>query len=440
MPFQLRPYQTATGVLLVLKLALLASLLAGNPHLFLYGDGNGYVQRAALLLQSGIFGMADGAGAVHPDSYRLPAYPVFLAATSFASGTAQLAVWSGIQLVIYHLWLLVIGAWIARRHGERSALYFVIALSLTLPWVHYVTTVHSDFQFAMLLFTGVVLMISAHEPETPRLSRAAFAAICLGVAALTRPDLVFLPIWLAALIGATSLWNRLTGYRVDVMPVTLSTLGTFGFMALWALRNLVSTGEFVFTSVTDTVNRYFAGNIGATPPTGGSLLESVELMLRNGARIVVDFVPALAQIFFNPSRWYLHRYFESWGIRLSSTDVPLSKIGFFALPLSEQVYMVVGAALPLALVCVFLWVLFRIWRKRTAVASWSMILMLWIMAYLVLQKGVWGALTIGSGPRYAMSIWPFVIYIGALAFTRPAPFTTPDQTVDFASSPGGRGA
>jgi hypothetical protein len=389
-------------------------------------------------LQSGIFGMADGAGVVHPDSYRLPAYPVFLAATSFASGTAQLAVWSAIQLVIYHLWLLAIGAWMARRHGEGSALYFVLALSITLPWVHYVTTIHSDFQFAMLLFSGVVLMVSAHEPQAPRLSRAAFAAICLGVAALTRPDLVFIPIWLAVLIGGALLWIKLTGDRIDILPMTFGALGTFAFMALWTFRNLISTGEFVFTSVTNTVNRYFAGNIGTTPPTGGSLLESVELMFRNGARVVVDFVPALAQIFFNPSRWYLHRYFESWGIRLSSTDVPLSKLGFSALPLSEQVYMVVGVSLPLALVCVFLWALFRISRKRVAIASWSLIVMFWVMAYLVLQKGVWGALTAGSGPRYAMSIWPFVIYFGALAFTRPAPFTAPDQVADPASSPGGR--
>lgn len=425
MPANLHPYQIAVGVLLAIKIALFVSLVAGNPDMFVYGDGLEYVARARGLLEWGVYGSFAPDGSYSANAFRLPAYPAFLAGLAWITpGLAQGLVWSTAQLLLFHTWLLAAGGWIAHRQGGHAALYFVVGLSLPLPWVHYVMAVHSDYLFALLTFSAVMLLMSANEPAADRMRFTIGAAVCMGLAALTRPDLVFLPFWLIVPITGAAIWNIRRSPKVAIGPNAIVALAAFGFMALWTVRNFVQTGRVVFTSVTDTVVVFFARNIDATAVggQGTGLIETLELMVKNGARILAEFVPALAQLFFNPSRWYLHRYFESWGAELASKDVPYTELGFSGLAMAEQVYLVIGVMVPIALFAVAARGLYRLLRGHVTAALWPIFVMLWIMAYLVLQKGVWGALTPGSSPRYAMSIWPFVIYLGALAFARQGHF------------------
>jgi hypothetical protein len=424
MPANLRPYQFAVGILLAVKSALFISLVVGNPDMFLYGDGLEYVARAKDLVAFGVYGNYAPDGTFAANAFRLPGYPAFLAITTVSSGTTQTLVWSSVQLLLFHAWLLIAGGWICRRHGGRSALYFVVALSVPLPWVHYVMAIQSDFLFAVLTFSAVMLTMTAFEPTSSRVGCTLGAIFCMASASLTRPDLVFAPFWLVPFIAAAAIWNRRAPGSVVVWPTASVAAASLGAMVLWALRNYVETGRLVFTSLTDMVIRFFSSHVDASTPTGSGLglVEAVELMFRNGWRVIAEFVPALAQVFFNPSRWYLHRYFESWRIDLATKDVPFSQLGFSGLALAEQVFVIVGVLVPLALFAVLLRALYLMWRRRIPVQPWPLALLLWTMAYLVLQKGVWGALTPGSGVRYAMSIWPFIVYLGGLAFTDPALF------------------
>jgi hypothetical protein len=410
--------------LFLLKLALLGSLTLSNPGAFLMGDGFEYQTRADTLAATGRFGTLGAGGVVSDDAYRLPGYPAFLSVLRFSDGPERIALWSLLQLVIYHLWLLMVCRWLRNRLGGRSAIFFAVALSLTLPWTHYVAVIHSDFLFALLLFSGALLLLAAQDEGHPALILGGGAALFLGAAALTRPDLVFLPFWLLLLAGAGVVWNARrppSGARFATAPVLIAAFGSLASMAAWATRNYLVAGRFTYTSVIDTVVMFFASSADkpVTAEAGGAgLLRMTELMLLNTGKILAGFGPALADVFFNPSRWYLHFYMRGWGLELSSSGVPISEIGLRGLPPVELAYMAVEVLIPLMVFAVFAWFIHGLWRGCISVPVPVLILFGGLTLYLVVQKGIWGALTAGSGQRYGMSILPFIVYFGALTFAR----------------------
>lgn len=425
MNFPFHRFHVALLILFAAKAVLLGATLANGPDVLLYGDGTEFAVRAEALWRTGEFGLIGGHGTVRDDAYRLPGYPVFLALTRVSEGPAHVAVWSALQLILFHAWLLIVGNWIVRRHGGRSAVYFVVALSLTLPWVHYVTAVQSDFQFALLTFSGVLLLLSASEAPDRGRAPLIGAALCLGGAALTRPDLIFFPFWMAGFWAVLAIRNaRRPGdaAALRAAPSLVVALAVFGFMAAWTARNFMVTGRLVYASVIDTAIGFFAGRAEVAPQDVGSGLgvaEILRLAVVNAGKIGSEMGAALAQLFLNPSRWYLHFYTDHLGVDLPSSGVPFAEIGFWSLPALEKGYVAVGILVPATILAVFAVFLYLLARGRAAIPWPSAALVLWAAAYLVLQKGVWGALTPGSGQRYAMSILPFLVYCGALAFARP---------------------
>lgn len=434
MNMRLHPYQYAVLILFVAKAIFLASLVAKVPDIFVYGDGNEYKERAETLWRVGTFGKMREDGSVFDDAYRLPGYPVFLALSMFTDSPVHVPIWSAVQLVLFHIWLLIVGSWIARRHGMCSATYFAVALSLTLPWLHYVTAIHSDFQFAVLVFSGALMLVSASETAGSRRATLAGAILCLGSASLTRPDLIFFPFWLLVFWVALVLWNARTARvsdRLAALPSFVVALGTFCFMAAWTLRNFAVTGRFAYTSFVDTVIELFVGHADSASQGAGSglrVVKIVQLIILNAEKIVSNSVSALAQLFFNPSRWYLHFYMDGLGVELSSSGVPFSEIGFWSLPPLEHVYIVMGILVPLAIFAVFIRFAHQLVTGQAVIAWPLAALILWMAAYFVLQKVVWGALTPGSGQRYAMSILPFAIFLGSLTFSDRRSKIYPEKT------------
>ncbi|MGJ3259975.1 MAG: hypothetical protein ACFE0S_10265 [Rhodospirillales bacterium] len=420
-------YVIAVLVLLVFKAAILFSLALNDPATYVMGDGFEYIDNAQTLSTFGLFPDDPANEAIKRSLYRLPGYPAFLMLTRIVDGDAQVAIWSAVQLTLLHVWLFIVGCWLYRRYGDGSATFFVVALSLTLPWLHYPVVVHADFQFAVLFFSGALFLMCASAPDAPSAKLTSSTGLCMAAAAMTRPDMIFFPFWL--LLGGIGIlmWNR---FRTPVQPV-LRAAPSFivgavliAVMIAWALRNYAVAGRLSYTSVTDTVVRYFADQAGDQAvhglDAGRGLLEVVRLMFLNVSKIALDFFPALAEIFFNPSRWYLHFYAEGWGIDLPSRGIPLTEIGFWNLPTVEYVYLAIGFLIPVALFSIFAFALCQITMNRGAEARPLLALLGWAAAYLVVQKGIWGALTPGSGQRYGMSILPFVAYLGALVFATRA--------------------
>ena len=425
MSVNIKLYQGAILVFFIFKIILFTSLVTNSPSLFLYGDGMEYESRAVALLETGKFGLIQSDGKFEYDTSRLPGYPFFLSVFPKFENKIQYSLWGGVQLIFFHVWLYFIARWLERRFGGRSAVYFVTALSLALPWIHYVTTIHSDLQFAILTFSGFLFLITA--AETGRRSHMTSSGLCMAVAALTRPDLVFFWVWLILLLmifGFLIIFHCRTRLaeqaRSYVVPVAIAGFSVFATIVGWAVRNYAVTGKLTYTSSISGVNRMFSEKLDdpiMATTVNDNLLETVHLIFLNGWETVQNFIPALAQLFFNPGRWYLHLYLKGWGIDIDTIGVSFDNLRVQDMPAIELIYMAFIISVSLIIFAVLIWYIFK-WVTGLAPESLVFIFVcVWVTLYFVLQKGIWGALT-PSGPRYAMSIYPFVIFLGSLAFSR----------------------
>ena len=98
--------------------------------------------------------------------------------------------------------------------------------------------------------------------------------------------------------------------------------------------------------------------------------------------------------------------------------MPLKYLRLNDIPVIELIYMVSISSVSLVIFLVLIWCIIN-WRTYFARENFVLVAVcVWFTLYFILQKGIWGALTPGAGPRYAMSIYPFLVFLGALAFTR----------------------
>ncbi|MBM09452.1 MAG: hypothetical protein CMF69_07735 [Magnetovibrio sp.] len=422
---KIKIYQVVILALFIVKAFLFGVLTTDSPNLFLYGDGGEYEIRALALSELGKYGVIEQNSKFSYDTYRLPGYPVFLAMLVSLKNDDQYRLWGAVQLILFHVWLFFVARWIERRFGGRSAICFVSALSLTLSWIHYVMVIHADFQFAVLVFSGFLFLVTA--AETRKTGHMACAGLCMAAAALTRPDLVFFWAWLLIMLVAFRVFffysrreDMEEQFLCYIKPITVTAISVLVAIIGWTARNYIVASKLVYTSVTSTVNRMFSDNLdvvamGAAP--NDSLLETVHLIFLNGWIIIQNFPPSLAQLFFNPGRWYFHLYLKGLGVDVDTIDVPLNDLQFADIPALEMVYMAFVWSLSLIIFIGFLWYVFKCIRGSVRENFAPICLCLWITMYFILQKGIWGSLTPGIGPRYAMSIYPFLVFLGALTFS-----------------------
>ena len=408
-------------VFFVAKTLLVVALLVGNPDVFHYGDGTEYSIIARNLYYTGVF-TRDGPIATS-EIFRLPVYPIFLLPFQAITPEFRYFVVSMTQLAFVHLWMFVICRWIARRHGHRAAVWFALLLSCNIIWTHYPAAIHSDFLFALLVFTGAVFLMEGMGRLMARAGPIFGAGIVFGLAALTRPDLIAMPLWLAAFSGFACLHNRVKHDATPVLPPgpPLVVAGaTFLVIVGWALRNLWTAGQFTYTSVTDLAVSAFGG-AGLTPRTetgsGIALLEMLVALQDNAVQLATAFIPALAEL-FTPARWYFHRYVEALGGPAAATRQSISEVGFFGLPVGEATYVTFNIGMSALILLLAGYFLVRFFSTRPAALHITTLIFGWLAIYFILQKGIWGSFTGGSGPRYAMSFYPFLIYFAALAAGR----------------------
>jgi hypothetical protein len=405
-----------------------AAIDAGHPATA--GDKDGgqeYTATAEVWTQTGNY--SNDAASLAPQIRRLPGYPAFLALFQPFDPAYRYQIVSVAQVVLAHLWLLLVAGWMARRFGGTSATVFVVLLSLSITWIHYPATVHSDFQFAVLVFTGIALMLECTVATAKRWARCSMAVLCIAAASLTRPDLIVFPVWLLLSYGVTVFVNRRhqpDERSIDARPQLFVALGMTAAILLWSLRNFLAAGRFTYTSVFDFAVRLFGGEdpsaplqaatAGAGGQTGLALIDMAWRIADNIQTLMVNFIPALAEMFLSPGRWYLQRYLEALGARSETHGIPFSSVGFGGLPPVEQIYVAGNIAVATVIFAAFAWFLYRFVRGKVPISrSWGW-LGLWALLYLVVQKGTWVAFGGGDGPRYSMSMIPFVVFFASLCF------------------------
>jgi hypothetical protein len=189
-------------------------------------------------------------------------YPAFLALTFYLFGPTLL-VGQYANLVLSLLSLLLIYL-LARKftRNEYTARISVLLLALYPNYFAYTSLTLSEIYFSFLLLLGVYLFITLRGSW-----RILSVGIVFGLAALTKPQFVFIP---AVLVGMAMLErHRAIGFSQSIVTGLLIYAVMAAILIPWAVRNTLLFGEVVLISTNSGVTLLTGNN----PSARGSLSE-----------------------------------------------------------------------------------------------------------------------------------------------------------------------
>ena len=188
-----------------------------------------------------------------PTRMRPPLYPLFLAGIQGLFGT-NLRFIQAAQVVLVAATLVVFYLLVGRVFGNKVAVIAAFLLSLYVPFTVRAALVMSEVLFIFLLFLALYLVISAIQEHKAKYYVAAGAI--LGLASLTRPITVFLPLILIPLLIMVT--RQQIGPRFALKQSALF-LSTFLLVLLpWGIRNGATLGEFTPLPSSGGVNLWVA--------------------------------------------------------------------------------------------------------------------------------------------------------------------------------------
>lgn len=192
------------------------------------GDSGRYIGLSESLLRGRGFGLGDETS-FEPEGWRMPGYPIFIAASRFITGHNNLGI------VLIQAALFLASVWFVykvaiRAFGELTGFVFLV-FSAVYPFVAYSAGQLSPEMPAVFSVSLAFFLLS--DPTT---RRVALAALLIGLSAYVRPNLLLLNFALAA---ALVLINR-HNYRKALLMIAIAIIVAFP----WAMRNYRLFGVF----------------------------------------------------------------------------------------------------------------------------------------------------------------------------------------------------
>lgn len=201
---------------------------------FLTGDSRAYALLAEHLLGHGVFSLA-AQPPYHPDSFRAPGYPLFLAGLYAVAGSWPLALF--LQVVLLASAPLLLYA-LVRPYDERAALWGALVFALEPLRLFYSASVLSDALFVCALLGSLLLFMRGIDRGSLGMLGAAGAVLGFGI--LVRPIAILLPV----LFAGYAAW-ALPRKRLALVPLLAALI----IVAPWAMRNQAHFGSYQLSSV-----------------------------------------------------------------------------------------------------------------------------------------------------------------------------------------------
>jgi 4-amino-4-deoxy-L-arabinose transferase-like glycosyltransferase len=406
--------QRRTVMLWLFAFALRAmyALLAVGPRAQAVSDAAIYDAVAWNLARGAGFSLS-GAGGLYPTAFVPPVVPIWVSLVYRAAGhdyflalLAQCALGAFLPVALAALGRVLFTSGVGWAAGVLASFYPLLVF-----FNGYLLT-ETTFTVTVVL----ALWATAQWVKAPRLLRAALAGALWGLAALTRPTAVLMPIallpWLWRPLGVT------LERRAHLRQVAALLGVTMLCVLPWTLRNAVALHAFVplttggGRSLLDSNNPYvlddprLRGNAVSTlglPPYAGQLagLSEVE-QDRRSARLAMEF---LRERWREWPRLVAYKQARFWRIAAERGTT-----GHWQAPGSPFVAML-RAVDPLALSFGVL-LPFILWGTALALHGprrWYQSLPIWAIAYFALLAAVyWGSL------RMRLPAEPLLVLLGAL--------------------------
>lgn len=432
---QLKPWRGWLVLLAIFLLALglrwyyVSHAVVLNP---VRGDATQYYAYALNLSNHGVFSKdLPDAATIHPDNYRDPGYPVFLALWMKILGTGD-AWYAGVLLSQALLGALTVTlatqlgrCWLPLRWAASAG----VAMAL---WPHNITIngyLLSETLFGFLTVLG--MLICAQALQRQGLRYTVLAGLTFGAAALTNAILLPFGILLAALFA----WRKLAPRKLCFALA----LGAFALPSVWAARNAIVVVPVAGTSSTDRALLNLAQ--GSRPEFQSAWRDSVlgDDAAKTKAKIAFQHVnddylqlqnsplsgaaSILRRLWQHPlqsARWYLIEkpaLLWGWSIEIGQGDIfvfPTRNAPFQVQP-AWIALAAVSSALNTMLMLLALASFFLVWfRKkqpldqRRPASLPTLIMVLSLVAFVTLVYS-----TLQAEPRYSIPFRPFEILLAA---------------------------
>jgi len=383
--------------LLVVFLVALASRLGWvltRPEALAFPDEESYMEIAENFLAGKGF-VTDG-GSV---ATRTPIYPFFLAGAKRFFGPSLLRIrilqallGSAVPVILY---------FVGRTHfGKGESLFAATLAAIYPPFILYTGLLLSETIFLVMLLLGILFM--ARMARRVSYGVAAGAGSFLGLAALVRPGaLFFLPFALPFFIYFTR--EKMIALKATVAMVACFVIVLFP----WALRNFRHTGHLVWTTLEGGRSLYEAVGPYATGGPAMHLTKWPEETLRLNEYDADKFLREEALEYAKEHPWRTARLAL---IKFCRTYAPIPNVSTYRTPL----YIVASL---ISYVPVLLFGLCGMWRERAFISS------CWPFFLPVIYFTVLHMVFVGSIRYRDQFIWSFMLFAGALLFSRGTPGT-----------------
>lgn len=211
-----------------------------TPHDFISMDGGDsyeYVALAETMLSDGRFAPNPTAA---PETFRTPAYPLFVAGVlALTKDVVYLPLFQILLSALSAVLIFLIGTrFFNRTVGVISAILFAVDPSG--PLVTFVSM--SDMLFVFLLLVGTYMLVMY---ETVSRWRVFLSGIVIGVFALTRP----MGLYIFPLFAVWLLWEGRDNWKQAFKMAGVFVIGVFLIVAPWMARNYVYYGHASISSI-----------------------------------------------------------------------------------------------------------------------------------------------------------------------------------------------
>lgn len=376
---------------LLVRLAILPALQEMKPYTYDEWDFN---KLALNLVRTGDYALEPG----KPTSLRPPFYAFFVAGIYKIAGEQNFQAVRLVQIFL-NVGSAAILYFLVLEIANRKIALVASALCITYPslWGHCYMLL-TEVLFTFLLILG--LFCIACFCQRDRLPYLACGSILLGLAALTRSALSFLPVlFLPFLVCAMrSPWSR-RGVAAGVFLVCF--LGT---LAPWVVRNTLLNGTF--TPVDSSGGRILRWSINPDRPAENSS-ETAPAKRTEGQLDRIALRHSVGYILERPWKLILHiltNFFWFWRLERELTSGLAN--GFFG-PVPKAVVLAIALAINLFYITVFLSGIFGILITPLPSRSGSALLLIIIAHICLIHSLVYGH------SRYHLVVLPLLAVFSA---------------------------
>ncbi len=358
-----------------------------NP---LHGDASGY----HLLAQNLIKGCGLSWDCQQPTSYRMPGYPIILAAVFWGFGE---------NLLIIRLLQAIIGAltclpvyYIGKQLGGWKVASLASLGVAVHPLLIYMTAwIYTETIYIFLLWTGISIILLAMIKQ--KIMYAIVAGVVWGIGTYLRPELFIFPIFIA-------IWGIFAHWSLEKYKLLLASQIVLLIIILpWSIRNSINNHQLVILT-TSAGSNFYAGNNpqsdgGAAwvkPLEGYSELSS-DQELRKRA---LDWIRSDPQDSINNFFQKVVRFFSP--IEFETRTNPFGKWSWVI----NTIYL-----------------LFLILAAWGLIKSWKLVPGVMLIAVITLYLGT--ALIFFGGSRVALPAVPAIFMFAAFEFIRIVRWDSP---------------